>query len=301
MYNHQLDTFFKTAELGSFSKAAEALYISTTAVIKQLNILEDRCGFKLFERSSHGVRLTPAGRSLYEDAKTIVRFSEDALNKARLLTEISEYTVRVGTSLLYKCRLLPELWSEISEKFPEMKIEILPMPERREGSDSLSMLGIKYDMWEGIFGTNSWRGRCQFLELSRTPICCAVAKNHRLANSEKLTMRDLNGEYLVMPIEGVSFELDEFRDEVRRSIPTVHIIDSTYYGVDTFTLCEVNPYILITQPVYSDIHTNLTTIPLETNYTMPYGLIYANEPTPAVKRFINAAKKLLEKKAEPTV
>ena len=295
MYNHQLDTFIKTAELGSFSKAAEELYISPTAVIKQLNILEDRCGFKLFKRSSHGVTLTPAGRSLYEDAKTIVRFSEDALNKARRLTEISEYTVRVGTSLLYKCRLLPDLWSKISEKFPEMKIEILPMSEYREGGDSLAMLGIKYDMWEGIYGINGWRGRCQFLELSRTPICCAVAKNHRFANSEGLTMQDLNGEYLVMPIEGVSLELDEFREEVKRNIPTVHIIDSTYYGVDTFTLCEMNPYILITQPVYSDIHTNLVTIPLETHYTMPYGLIYANDPTPAVNKFINEAKKILIK------
>ena len=296
MYNHQLDTFIKTAELGSFSKAAEELYISPTAVIKQLNIFEDRCGFKLFKRSSHGVTLTPAGRSLYEDAKTIVRLSENALNKARRLTEISEYTVRIGTSLLYKCRLLPDLWSKISEKFPEMKIEILPMSEYREGGDSPEMLGIKYDMWEGIYGTSGWKGRCQFLELSRTPICCAVAKNHRFANSKKLTMQDLNGEYLVMPIEGVSIELDEFREEVKRSIPTVHIIDSNYYGIDTFTLCEVNPYILITQPVYSDIHTNLVTIPLETHYTMPYGLIYANEPTPAVNKFINAAKKILDKK-----
>lgn len=290
MYNHQLDTFIKTAELGSFSKAAEALYISPTAVIKQLNIFEDRCGFKLFDRSSHGVTLTPAGRSLYEDARTIVRFSEDALAKARRLTETSEYTVRVGTSLLYKCRLLPGIWAAISGEFPEMKIEILPMAEYRSEGDSLSMLGVKYDMWEGIYCTTGWKGRCRFLELSREPICCAVAKNHRFAKAKKLTMQDLNGEYLVMPIENVSAEMDEFRSEIRHGFPTVQIIDSPYYGLDTFTLCEVNPYILITQPVYSDIHTNLVTIPLETNYTMPYGLIYANEPAPAVKKFLKAAQ-----------
>ena len=67
------------------------------------------------------------------------------------------------------------------------------------------------------------------------------------------------------------------------------------YGVDTFTLCEINPYILITQPIYSDIHTNLITIPLETDYTMPYGLIYANEPTAATEKFIQATKKMLKK------
>lgn len=61
---------------------------------------------------------------------------------------------------------------------------------------------------------------------------------------------------------------------------------------DTFTLCEVNPYILITQPVYSDIHTNLIAIPLEAGYTMPYGLIYANEPTAATEKFIEEVKNL---------
>ena len=38
MYNHQLDTFIQVADAGSFSKAAEALFISSTAVMKQINL-----------------------------------------------------------------------------------------------------------------------------------------------------------------------------------------------------------------------------------------------------------------------
>lgn len=68
MYNHQLDTFIRVADLGSFGKAAEAMYILSPAIIQQINLLEERCGFKLFVRSNHGVKLTPAGKSLYEDA-----------------------------------------------------------------------------------------------------------------------------------------------------------------------------------------------------------------------------------------
>lgn len=88
-----------------------------------------------------------------------------------------------------------------------------------------------------------------------------MAKNRRFAKTETLTLQDLNGEYLVMPIEGVSEELDAFRNEIKQNHLTVQIIDSAYYWIDTFTMCEVNPYILITQPVYSDIHTNLVTNP----------------------------------------
>ena len=292
MYNPQLDTFVKVADLGSFSKAAESMYISSPAIIQQINLLEASCGFKLFLRSNHGVKLTPAGRSLYEDAKTIIRLSQDALNKARRLAESSETTVRIGTSLLYKCRLLPDLWTRVSEKHPELKIEILPMTEYQNRGEVFSALGVQYDLFEGIYGSAGWNDLCQFLELDRTPICCAVAKNHRLAGMKKLTMQDLNGEYLVMPVEGVSNEIDAFRRNITENYPTVQIVDSPYYGVDTFTLCEVNGYILITQPVYTDIHNNLVTVPLETAYTLPYGLMYANTQTTAARKFIDAVRKI---------
>ena len=292
MYNPHLDAFIKVADSGSFSKAAEAMYISAPAVIQQINLLEASCGFKLFIRSNHGVKLTPAGRSLYEDARTIIRLSQDALNKARSLAESSETTVRIGTSLLYKCRLLPDLWTRISKKYPELKIEILPMAEYQNRGKVFSALGVQYDLFEGIYGSAGWIGLCQFLELARTSICCAVARNHRLASTKKLTMSDLNGEYLIMPVQGVSLEIDAFRNEITERYPTVQIVDSSYYGIDTFTLCEVNGYILITQPVYADIHSNLVTIPLETNYTLPYGLMYAKEPTMATQNFICAIKEL---------
>ena len=160
------------------------------------------------------------------------------------------------------------------------------MTEYQNRGEVFSALGVQYDLFEGIYGSAGWDGLCQFLELDRTPICCAVAKNHRLAGVKKLTMQDLNGEYLVMPVEGVSKEIDAFRKNITENYPTVQIVDSPYYGVDTFTLCEVNGYILITQPVYTDIHNNLVTIPLETNDTLPYGLMYANEPTMATEKFI---------------
>ena len=291
MYNHQLDTFIKIADLGSFGKASEALYISPPAVIQQINLLEKMCGFKLFIRTNHGVKLTAAGKVLYEDAKTIIRLSEEALSRARQLADSSDYTVRIGTNLLYKCRMLPDIWPKVSENFKNLKIEIVPISDARERENVFSQLGVKFDMFEGIYAT-AWDGSCNFFELSRTPICCAVAKNHKYAGYEKLTLNDLKDETLVMPVSGVSRELDDFRNEV--SGIAANIVESAYYGLDTFTMCEMVPYILITQPVYSDIHTNLVTIPLETDRTLPYGLVYANDPSPAVKKFVESAKKIVE-------
>ena len=292
MYNHQLDAFIKTADFGSFSKAAKSMFISSPAIIQQINLLEDTCGFKLFLRTNHGVKLTPAGKSLYHDAKKLIQLSEESMQAARNIAKSSQTTVRIGTSLLYKCKLLPEIWARISDQSPDLKIEILPMTEYQQRGETFSVLGTKYDLFEGIYGSAGWKGLCQFLELDRTPICCAVSKNHPLSSYEKISMHDLDHEHIVMPIEGVSEEMDTFRNYILKNHPATQIIDSSYYGVDTFTLCEVNSYIVITHPVYEDIHTNLITVPLETDMTLPYGLMYANEPNEAVKKFLENVKKL---------
>jgi len=64
-----LHSFVQTAELGSFSKAAQKAFVSVTALIQQINLLEARLKVKLFVRSHRGLTLTPAGEAFYKDAK----------------------------------------------------------------------------------------------------------------------------------------------------------------------------------------------------------------------------------------
>lgn len=293
MYSHQLDAFVKAAELGSFGKAAEAMYISAPAMIQQINLLEARCGFSLFVRTNHGVTLTPAGKSLYEDAKTIIRLSADALDRARHIAESRRSTVRIGTSLLFKCRLFPDIWSKIGPRCPDLRIEILPLAEDDRRFRLFDGLGSKYDLVEGVYGSIAYAGLCDFLELMRTPICCAVSGKHRLSARKSISFDDLGGETLVFPVENVSGELDELRREIVLRFPDIRIIDSNCYGVDTFAMCEVDPYVLITQKVYSDIHPDLVTIPLEPERAMPYGIMYSKTPSDEVKKFIDAISEIL--------
>ena len=63
MYNPQLDTFIRVAEAGSFSKAAQESFITPTAVIKQMNLLESRLGLTLFQNQSHAPASPSAERS----------------------------------------------------------------------------------------------------------------------------------------------------------------------------------------------------------------------------------------------
>ena len=59
------------------------------------------------------------------------------------------------------------------------------MTEYQNRGEVFKALGIEFDLFEGIYGSTGWDGMCQFLELEHTPICCAVAKNHRLAGKKQ--------------------------------------------------------------------------------------------------------------------
>ena len=83
MYNPQLETFLRVADAGSFNKAAQKSYITPTAVIKQINSLEETLGVKLFDRSRRGLILTKAGCSMYQDAKYIIQYCRDSVTRAK--------------------------------------------------------------------------------------------------------------------------------------------------------------------------------------------------------------------------
>lgn len=83
MYNSQLAIFVCVADCGSFTRAASKLYISPTAVMKQMNALEAHLDLKLIERSSHGIRLTPAGEVIYRDARFLFDFSQKSIENAK--------------------------------------------------------------------------------------------------------------------------------------------------------------------------------------------------------------------------
>lgn len=100
MFNHNLTTFVHVVDCGSFTKAADKLFITPTAVMKQINSLEAHLNLKLIERTSQGVRLTPAGEVIYKDAKFLFDFSKRSIENARHAMDIHDKTFCVGTSLL---------------------------------------------------------------------------------------------------------------------------------------------------------------------------------------------------------
>ena len=75
MHLKQVETVLTVAECGSFSRAGEKLFISSSAVAQQIGSLEEDIGASLFHRTTHGVRLTEIGRYLAAEGRELVERS----------------------------------------------------------------------------------------------------------------------------------------------------------------------------------------------------------------------------------
>ena len=126
MYNPQLETFLRAADAGSFNKAAEESFITPTAVIKQINSLEESLGVRLFDRSHRGLTLTKAGRSMYQDARYIIQYCRDSVTRAKSAMQEDENIIRIGSSPMTPAPLLMALWAKINERCPDIKFQIVP-------------------------------------------------------------------------------------------------------------------------------------------------------------------------------
>ena len=227
MYNPQLETFLRVADAGSFNKAAEEAYITATAVIKQINLLEDSLGVKLFERTHRGLILTKAGKSLYQDAKYIIQYCKDSVTRAKNAMREDNAVIRIGTSPMTPAQLLMQIWPQIQEQCPDLKFQIVPYENTPENArEILANLGKNIDVVGGIFDeTMLDLRRCAGLELSREPFCCAVSIHHRLAAKDKLQIQDLYGENLLLIHRDWSHYVDQLRDDLWRNHPQIQIVD----------------------------------------------------------------------------
>ena len=295
MYNPQLETFLRVADAGSFNKAAEASYITPTAIIKQINLLEADLGVKLFERTHRGLKLTKAGMSLYNDTKYIIQYCRDSVIRAKNAMQEGSNVIRIGTSPMTPAQILVELWPKIHELCPEIRFQLIPFENTPENArEILKNLGQNIDVVAGIFDETMLDLRqCAGFEISRQPLCCAVSIHHPLAEKNKLQVQDLYGQNLMLMHRNWSHYVDRLRDDIWQNHSKIHIVDFDFYSVEVFNRCENSNDILMAVQAWNNVHPLLKVIPVEWDHTIPYGLLHSPTPSKTVNRFLTAVQQVI--------
>lgn len=294
MYDPSLDTFIAVAECGSFTKAAQRLYISSTAVMKQMNALERRLELKLLDRTPSGVRLTSAGEIIFRDAQFIIGYSKRSITDARAAMNTRNDTFRVGTSLLNPAKPFMDLWYRVNGEFPEHKLHLVPFEDNHEGILSeIGKLGEKFDFLIGVCDSRIWLSMCQFLPLGRYRKMVAVSRDHPLAAKERLEISDLYGETLMMVRRGDSGVNDFLRNDLEKNHPQINIEDTAqFYDMAVFNRCAETQNVLLTIECWQDVHPGLISIPVNWDYSIPYGLLYSKDAPEDVLKFVDAIEKM---------
>lgn len=294
MYNSQLTVFVCVADCGSFSKAAEKLFISATAVMKQINSLEKHLNLKLIERTPRGILLTPAGDVIYRDAKFLFEYSRRSIENARQAMNVCDTTFCVGASMLNPAKPFMDLWYRVNKEFANYKLHLVPFEDDHEDILSeIAQLGEKFDFLLGVCDSKLWLDKCNMLPLGRYRKMCAVSREHPLAQKKQLEISDLYGETLMMVKQGDSEVNDRIREDLTRNHPAIQIEDTPhFYDISVFNRCVETGNVLLILECWKDVHPALVTIPVNWDYSSPYGLLYALNPPEDVVRFVNEVKKL---------
>ena len=297
MYHPALDVLIAVAECGSFNKASERLYVSPTAVMKQINHLEQLVGLKLLERTSRGVALTHVGQSLYADVKYILQYMNDAIQRAHTVFQQERHTIRIGSSQMYPATNAIELWDAISKQYPLLSLSMVPFQEY-DSMEHILNVGKKYDLLYVAFnalGNQAVNEAYSFLPVSSAHFCAAMSKKHSLAKRQALKLEDLDGQVLRIMELGVSPINDQIRMRVKQEYPQIRVKDiSPHYHLDMFNRCMEGTDIMLSLDIWRDIHPGLVHIPLDIDETIPCGFMYSNAPNPETQLFLDAVRSLLK-------
>lgn len=193
----QLEIFVKVAELKSFSKAAEALFLTQPTVSEHIRALEQELRVRLLDRLGRGAEATAAGRLLLSHATRLLQLQREALQamdsfQGRLAGELL-----VAASTIPGEYVLPALIGRFKEKFPDIAITLLIGDSRAvvdwvaEGRAEVAVVGARL----------SHRG-IDYRELMPDELALVVPVGHPWHGRKEVGLEDLRAEPLLLRERG---------------------------------------------------------------------------------------------------
>ena len=121
----KFETLAKVCELGSLTKAAEALGCTQSAVSHTINSLEEQFGFAILTRSRAGVNLTDDGQRIMPSVRGMLNYYEQLNQTVSAIRGLDFGTVRIGAFTSVAVHWLPGVIKEFQRDYPNVDIKLL--------------------------------------------------------------------------------------------------------------------------------------------------------------------------------
>ena len=171
----QLEIFTKIVELKSFSKAAEAVYLTQPTVSGHIQSLEEELGQRLLDRLGREVVPTKAGKVLYEYAKKMVGLRDEAGQALDQLMGRMKGEIVIGGSTIPGEYLLPAIIGRFREKYPEITVVL----KIGDTTDIVNRV-LAGECEVGIVGSRVDDSRLEYSEFVKDELIIIAASNYPL-------------------------------------------------------------------------------------------------------------------------
>lgn len=280
MYDHRLDHFVAAVEEGSFSAAARRLYITPSAVIQQVNLLEADLGTKLLERGHSGVRATEAGAYLYDAARPFMARSEEIRARVRQIAGAAEARVTVGASPFHRVERFYGLWFRYEALLRE-RGSAVPAVSVEDVEPARELPGI--DLLEGVFFEVPWQDGYEFLQLGTSPLAIAVSPRHPLAGRRFAPLPAFACRPVVAARPGMDAACDAACADLASAgaqVERVEIYDSSAVG-----RCITEGAGLLIPACWKGLSPQLSCVSLDWPHAVRYGLHVSKSASDAARSF----------------
>lgn len=189
----QLKQFVTVAQTQSFSRAAERLFMAQPPLSVAIRKLEDEVGVALFERSSRGVKLTPAGHAALAAAQRCLDGAQAVTQAARSAADGESGLLRVGFIGSLNFSLLPQLIREFSQRYPNIRMEL------SESTNHVLLAMLEGETLDVAFirEPTAHPTHIAFETIAHDCFCAALPSDHPLAKKRIVTLCDLQDQDLI--------------------------------------------------------------------------------------------------------
>lgn len=288
MLNFDIQVFITVAEAGSLTAASHLLYISPTAIMKRINNLENQLGIKLFNRSHHGLTLTGAGRSFYQDSKFLSQHANTAINRARAISTDETFIIRVAFSLINSDPQLMNLLDKVNQQDSRFEYEITSFDDSREQFINLiGNLNRSIDLIAGSLDFSDWINKlAQTYTISKKRLGIIVSPHNQLFFRNKININDLDKQSIYITQNDESSLVKDVRKEIKKTGINVNWVFVDRYDIDLLNQCSLTDILILASPEWANVHPLLKSVPINWSYQSHSGFIYAKNPNNHVKEFI---------------
>ena len=186
----------KIIELGSFTKAAEALGYTQSSISQMIASLESELSMKLLTRSRTGIKLTIEGEELYPFIERSIIEYRNVQEKADEINGLETGIIRVGTISSITCHWMPKLIKGFQELYPNVQFLF------HQGDYSSIREWIKTGAVDFGFITPPAAGELETVTIKNGEMLAVLPKNHPLAAKSSVKLEEIADDPFILLEEG---------------------------------------------------------------------------------------------------